>query len=135
MAFIAGGILGCRLAVGKPGARPGWPAALWVGCRSFIRLGYLAGVVGVAGAGVGVAVAGAGVGLGQDAAVVVHDHAAAGPGKRPVVLEARALVGGHDLRHVLQSAAAIDDRPPIHRRRGSPGVHVGGDADEHLRAV
>ena len=77
----------------------------------------------------------AGVGLGQDAAVVVDDHAPARPGERRVVRQARPLVRGHDEGDVLQRPAAVDDRPPVHRRRRAPRVHVRRDADQHLRPL
>src|SRR5947209_1698942 len=73
--------------------------------------------------------------LGEHAPVEVYDHAAARPGVRGVVLQARALVGGDDVGRVLNGAAAVDDSPPVHRRRRAPRVHVGGDTNQDLRAV
>ncbi len=75
------------------------------------------------------------VGLGQQAAVVVDHHRAAGPGERRVVLEAGGLVGGHHVGDVLHRSAAVDQRPPVHRRRCPPRIHVGRDPDQHLGAV
>ena len=53
-----------------------------------------------------------GIGLGQDATVIIHHHAAAGPRVRRVVLEARALIGRDDVGHVdlvdVRAALAVD---------------------------
>src|SRR5438046_220201 len=46
-------------------------------------------------------------GLGQEAPIEVHHLAAAGPGVRGIALEARPLVRGHDVGHVLERAAAV----------------------------
>ena len=68
-------------------------------------------------------------------AVEVDDLAAARPRVRRIVAQARALVGGDDEGDVLERAAAVDDRPPVHRLGRAPRIHVGRDADQHLGAV
>ena len=79
--------------------------------------------------------AGSGRCLGEQPAVEVDDLAAAGPGVRRIVPEARALVRRDDERHVLERAAAVHERPPVHRLGGAPGIHVRRHANQHLRAV
>ena len=81
------------------------------------------------------ALTGTGRGLGQEASVVVHHHAPSRPRVGRVVAQARALVGRDHEGRVLEGAAAVDDRPPVHGLGGTPGVHVGGDADQDLGAV
>ena len=51
------------------------------------------------------------------------------------MLRARALVRRHHEGGVLQRAAPVHHRPPVHRRGRAPRVHVRGDADQHLRAL
>ena len=51
------------------------------------------------------------------------------------MLQAGPLVGRHHVGDVLQRPAAVDDRPPVHRRRRAPRVHVGRHADQHLRPL
>src|SRR5690348_3634575 len=46
--------------------------------------------------------AGTGVGLSQNAAIVIDNHAPARPGEGRVMRQARGLVRGHDVGHVLQ---------------------------------
>src|SRR5262249_4588664 len=74
------------------------------------------------------------VGLGQNAAIVVHEHAAAGPGERRIMLRPRPLVGRHHVGQVFQRPAAVDYRPPIQRWRRAPRVHVSRYANQHLRS-
>ena len=71
----------------------------------------------------------------QHPPVEVHDLLPPGHENGRIVPKARPLVRGHDVRHVLDRPAAVDDRPPVHRRRRTPGVHVRRDADQHLRPV
>ena len=74
------------------------------------------------------------IGLGQDAAVEVDDHAAARPRERRIILGARPLVGGHDEREILGGPGAVEEGPPVERRRRAPRVHVGRDPNQDLGA-
>ena len=60
---------------------------------------------------------------------------AARPRVRRVVPQARALVRGDHVRHVLDRARAIDERPPVHRLGRAPRIHVRRNANEHFGAV
>ena len=75
------------------------------------------------------------IGLGENAAVEIDDHRAARPRKGRIVPQLGSLVGGEHIRRVFQGTTAIDRRPPIHRRRRTPRVHIGRDANENFGAV
>ena len=76
--------------------------------------------------------AGAGRGFGEHAAVEVDHLTAAGPRVRRIVFQARALIRRDDVSDVLERAAAIDDRPPVHRLGRAPRIHVSRDANQAL---
>ena len=67
--------------------------------------------------------------------IEVHHHAAPGPGEGRIVGQGRSLIGGHHVGQVLQGAAAIDHRPPVHGRGSAPWIHVRGHPHQYLGAV
>ena len=79
--------------------------------------------------------AGPGRGFGEQAAVEVDDLTAARPRVRRIVPQAGALVGGDDVSGVLERAAAVHERPPVHRFGRAPRIHVGGHAHQDFGAV
>ena len=76
-----------------------------------------------------------GVGLGQYPPVVIHHHAAARPRERRVVVRRRRLVRRHDVGYVFQRPTTVHHRPPVHRRRRAPRVHVRRHPHQHLRTA
>src|SRR5262245_14969281 len=76
--------------------------------------------------------AGPGVSLTQNSTVIVDYHAPSWPAERRIVLCLRSLIAGDDVRQVLQRAASVHHRPPVHGRRRAPRVHVRRHTNQHL---